>query len=216
MLPDFIKSFSDFFQVAKYLPPLPWDADVVKAYANRKLALNLETGNDYTLAMMQTIRVLFGEEIESSLNEWSHDKSSIIIEPIKKHYNNIEKQLQSVMEKQFKMERRIKLRSLLFSSLALTSILSIFAIVFISPLNRKFFYDIFLKTDMYILLPIIALGGIVGIFFDYIPKLFFKSEKSIAKANLERQRKMLEERLNKLDLLKQADFQTLIKKSKEI
>ena len=39
MLPDFIKSFSDFMEIAN-IEPSPWNADVVRAYARRTLPLD--------------------------------------------------------------------------------------------------------------------------------------------------------------------------------
>ncbi len=48
LLPDFVQSFTDFLEVVKYPNPIPWDAEVVKAYARRKLALDLNYGNNHT------------------------------------------------------------------------------------------------------------------------------------------------------------------------
>src|SRR5207244_1355802 len=70
MLPDFVQSFSDFMEVAKYASPMPWDADVVRAYARRRLALDAEKGNDFTLAVMQTLKSILGPDIETDLDIW--------------------------------------------------------------------------------------------------------------------------------------------------
>ena len=58
MLPEFVKSFRDFMEVARYLSPIPWNAEVVRAYARRSLALDLAEGNEYTLAIVQALRSL--------------------------------------------------------------------------------------------------------------------------------------------------------------
>ncbi|MDO9392189.1 MAG: ParA family protein, partial [bacterium] len=90
MLPDFVKSFSDFLEVAKYLNPIPWDADVVKAYARRRLAIDLENGNEHTLAVMQTIKTLFGESIIQEIETWIKGRVAAIRQPIEDQYNDLE------------------------------------------------------------------------------------------------------------------------------
>ena len=60
VLPEFSKSLGDFLSVGRYLSPIPWDAEVVRAFARRRLAIDMDRGNDYALAIMQTAYSLLG------------------------------------------------------------------------------------------------------------------------------------------------------------
>ena len=75
MLPDFVKSFSDFLEIARYLTPVPWNEQVVLAYARRRLALDFEMGNEFTLTIIKTLNSLLGKEISQELTLWSQEKS---------------------------------------------------------------------------------------------------------------------------------------------
>jgi chromosome partitioning protein len=70
LLPDFVRSFSEFLEVARYLTPIPWNADVVRAYARQRLALDLIDGNEYTFAAMQALAKLLRDKDRDDLEEW--------------------------------------------------------------------------------------------------------------------------------------------------
>lgn len=82
LLPEFVEKFTEFLSVARYLPPLPWTADVVRAYSKRKLALDVSTGNEYTVALIQTVRELLSSQDVELLESWVSDKAKILKEPI--------------------------------------------------------------------------------------------------------------------------------------
>jgi cellulose biosynthesis protein BcsQ len=212
MLPDFIKSFSDFLQVAKYLPPIPWDADVVKAYARRKLAIDLETGNEYTLAIMQTIRALLGEDIDKPLEEWSREKSSVIREPISEQYSAIENELKAIIAFKYKIEKKKERRRYLYALGGVMAITTLaMSLIFFLP-------DIFGTSKIFTIYSILALLGVVFVFISnpIFSKNDKKPESTIENARLESQQAVLEDKLKKLEILKQADFQTLVRKAKEL
>src|SRR5205085_449688 len=52
VLPEFATELGDFLSVARYLPPVPWDASVIRAFTRRQLALDLERGNAYTVSIL--------------------------------------------------------------------------------------------------------------------------------------------------------------------
>lgn len=106
MLPDFVKSFSDFLEIAKYLSPIPWDAEVVKSYSRRKLAIDIEYGNEFTLAVIQTLKSLFNEELSSELSNWVLQKASPLKEPLKVQYDDTLKQLETMFEVQNRINKQ--------------------------------------------------------------------------------------------------------------
>jgi cellulose biosynthesis protein BcsQ len=117
MLPDFIKSFSDFLEIAKYLTPLPWNADVVRAYARRTLPLDLEVGNEYTAAVIQTLRSLLDDATRKDLDLWLNDRVIGLRAPIQIQLEEALMERDILRERQEKIRRRRRLRIVLSSSI---------------------------------------------------------------------------------------------------
>jgi cellulose biosynthesis protein BcsQ len=97
MLPEFIQSFTDFMEVARYLSPIPWDADVVRAYARRSLALDLEHGNDFTLAVTQTLKGLLGSTMTTEIDSWLASRAAALREPIRSQLKDVEMELEGLI-----------------------------------------------------------------------------------------------------------------------
>ena len=117
VLPEFAKNFSDFLEVVRYLSPIPWDSEVVRAYARRRLAIDVENGNAFNLAIMQVVRVLFSE-LEKDIDSWASSRASAIRQPIDEQYQDLEKEFRSLLVQwQMFTDRiaRLNLRRQLFS-----------------------------------------------------------------------------------------------------
>lgn len=100
MLPEFVYSFSDFLEVARYLSPIPWDADVVRAYATRRLALDLEGANEYTLAVFRALRSLLGAELRKQLDAWLADQATLLRAPIEQRLLETKYEIEEVYERE--------------------------------------------------------------------------------------------------------------------
>jgi hypothetical protein len=211
MIPDFAKAFSDFLEVAKYLPPIPWDADVVKAYARRKLALDLEFGNEYTLAIMKTLKILLGEDISNQIDNWAKQHSSLIREPIVIQYEDIERKLFVIKKLKSQYERK---RYLLGTIINVCLILLFPAIIMaLSPYLIKQL-ALFEKNPSIVAIAIsilIALAVAVLSFNKFINKVITSETDNLTKDRMERQILVLEEQLKKLEILREADLETLIR-----
>jgi cellulose biosynthesis protein BcsQ len=112
MLPSFIKSFSSFMEIVKYLSPLPWSEDVVLAYARRTLPLELSIGNDYTLAVIQTLQSILDERTRIELEEWLNSRASDLRNPIKRQLADARRELSALRERRKKLSRRRQLSKL--------------------------------------------------------------------------------------------------------
>ena len=53
VLADFVPSLRQRSEIESTLPPISWDAEVVKAFAHRRTALDFDNLNPYTLAIVQ-------------------------------------------------------------------------------------------------------------------------------------------------------------------
>ena len=93
LLPEFVAKFSEFLSVARYLPPIPWTADVVRAYSRRRLALDFDNGNQFTLAILSVLRELLdGQDLEA-LEEWVEEQTQRLKEPIEEQLKDAQTKL---------------------------------------------------------------------------------------------------------------------------
>lgn len=93
LLPEFVSKFSEFLSVARYLPPIPWTADVVRAYSRRQLALDFENGNQFTLAILSVLRELLDRSDRKQLDEWIDSQTQRLREPIEEQIEDAERML---------------------------------------------------------------------------------------------------------------------------
>jgi len=205
MLPEFVQSFSDFLEVAKYLSPVPWDAEVVRAYARRKLALDLENGNLYTLAVMQTLKSLLGDTISTELQSWTKERAASISLPIEDQYKDTEKELQTLIQEKFIIEKKAMQKRAFFRigflSVALTLLLlSVFYLKDLMIMN--------LPLSIGISIIIVTLGLVVLLFAS---KNEENTDTYMSESRMRRKQEILENRLRNLEALKAGDLETLVK-----
>lgn len=127
MLPDFVSSFSEFLEIARYLSPVPWDAQVVRAYARRTLALDTERGNDHTLAVLNTLRGMLGDELGEDLDRWLDSRAEAIRAPIRDQLAETRDELDAVTGRQHQLREASRRRGrlaniLLWGSLVVAGI----------------------------------------------------------------------------------------------
>ena len=96
LLPEFVAKFSEFLSVARFLPPIPWTADVVRAYSRRKLALDFQGGNQFTLAVLAILRELLSEESVTDLEKWVERQAERLREPISEQIHDAEQLLEEL------------------------------------------------------------------------------------------------------------------------
>ena len=210
LLPDFVETFNNFLEVSKYLSPIPWDANVVRAYSRRKLALDLEYGNEHTLAIMQTLKSLLSEEIIEDINKWAEERVSYIRQPLVVQYEDAENELAGLIKERILFEKKKSLR-----------------IIFRVAFNGSF---IFLLIYLLLIYGKGEIRKLMEITADIVPfgwllillLMFFmitvlvnlpskKGVREIEESRYERQIEILEDKLKKLEILRKADLSTLIK-----
>lgn len=209
MLPEFVQSFSDFLEVAKYLSPIQWDSDVVRAYARRRLALDLENGNEYTLSIIQTIKSLLGDAISEELESWTKERAALIRQPIEDQYKDAERQLKMLIKEKYDFQRNLEKGHYLNMAIILSVIMSSVIVAkqyiyILSEISPLLFALIFASLFVFI----------VRFFGNFIFNLFKKesdTEFYFNESRIHRQQEILEEKLRKLDALRAGDLETLIK-----
>lgn len=105
ILPEFTKGFNDCWKAAKYLYPIPWDLDVARACFRKQLALNLEIGNEFTLAILENLKILLNEDFTEKINHLSIGKALLIKEPIENEFIFSQRKLASLSHIQREIQR---------------------------------------------------------------------------------------------------------------
>ncbi|GGI50818.1 hypothetical protein GCM10011425_20300 [Mucilaginibacter galii] len=209
MLPDFVQSFSSFLEVAKYLSPVPWDADVVRSYAKKKLALDMENGNDFTLSIVQTMRGLLGDEIEKEVSSWLSEKSASLREPIDIQINDLKTNLE-MLQKQKLEAQKLSYRKSMFSNISNMAIVVVAfgtAVTFATKFLTKF--D---TTERVIVLGMVT-TALIGLIISIISKsLEFRASKNeLDDEKISSHMNSMISRLDKLESLRSGSIEALIK-----
>ena len=111
ILPDFAKSFGEFMEIARYLHPITWDAEVVKSFARRRLALDFDNINLYTASIARTLQGLLIESMDIEIKEWMTEAQEGAMLPIRERIGRLEKDIYYLEEK-ISLRERSKLKSL--------------------------------------------------------------------------------------------------------
>ena len=82
VLPEFAEVIGDGLSIARYLPPIPWDAEVVRAFSRRDLAINLQAPNAYTLAISQISLACLADLTGSVIENWRGEALARATDPI--------------------------------------------------------------------------------------------------------------------------------------
>jgi len=195
MIPEFIQSFSDFLEIAKYLNPIPWDADVVRSYARRKLPLDVENGNEFTVAIIQTLRTLLGDDMAVEIDNWKMKKESFFKEPLDKQYIFLQSRLEKI---EIKEQRTKYLNSIIMISCTTGFILMLIISYFFFSKSESIYFKI-----------ILGILGVLGVFI--IPR--FLTAKSDYSSDIERD--VIVEQLKRLEGLKYSNFDTIVRDRRE-
>ncbi|GLZ37802.1 ParA family protein [Actinokineospora sp. NBRC 105648] len=198
MLPEFAKSFGEFLEIARYAPPIPWDAAVVRAYARRSLALDLEYGNEHTVAIMRVLGTVIGEEIADDLDRWADTRVELLREPIKVTAAKLRSEV-AVTESLVSRRRRVldRWRQV---GLALT-LLPLVTVGWLSLSAAS------LSLSFYLLLVISAVLAILGVGFEVlVPRLQISAEIS----TLEQRVVQLRARLDRYEDVEDLDLDSLV------
>ncbi len=210
LLPEFVSKFDEFFSVSKYLPPIPWTADAVRAYARRSLAINLDSPNQYTLAVLLSLKELIPNEHSVILDNWADEKASELRRPISTQYEQLEKKLAQLLEFRSQVLRRQGTRDRI-QTLALAGVVvSVLALVF----------DLFTNYSMNIAsVYIMITSGILFVSMGYMLHTYFSRRNALSNntnsrmidiERTERQLAVVREQLKELELLKEANLDHLV------
>lgn len=218
LLPEFAKSFSDFMEVAKYLSPIPWDASVVRAYARRQLAVDTDSGNEHTIAVLRAVKTLCGDEIGDELGAWVQSRAAAIRQPIEEQYADAEKELATLLSERAERHKLdFSFRVIRASVAALISFVGIIIFWLVFRDDLKHYLGDYGSFE-----PVISALGTISfiIVFSFlinidVLKKFIGTNgvrRQIDDLRYDRQLELLRDRLRRLELLRTLDAESLLGK----
>lgn len=220
ILPEFAKSLGEFLDIARYLSPIPWDAEVVRALARRRLAVDMEKGSDYTLAIMQTASTLLGEEIERKINIWKKNKEKLLREPALSELKAIEREMLLIEEARSNTDYNLRKLRTRVRDLYQTVVISIAIITLLSLALLQIEYpylslsEIFYQFSERMALPLLMGGLLSYIWVSYIYEKKLRKKEKILQGEskiLELKLENLKERRKKYVTLVESDLEALHK-----
>jgi cellulose biosynthesis protein BcsQ len=212
MLPEFVKSFSEFLSVARYLPPIPWTADVVRAYSRKRLALDFENGNSYTLGMMQTLKALIPHADALLLDSWSKDKAAALRHPLEEQYSDLTGRLERVLADIEHNEFSGRLYEFISKAIPPAGLAAIVAYVGISFTSSGLAVLDYVLQSSYIVaaVSVLALAAfVVPLYLDTIGEVP-KRKRLNRREMLVKQKERLEDEVRRLESLRTADLAGIV------
>ena len=167
VLPEFAAAIGEGLSVARYLTPLPWDADVVRAFARRDLAIDMRSPNAYTLAIAQVAYNLFPDETGDAIEAWRGEALKAITSPVEYRLGELREAEEHLTKLEERRERVAKIittagAGLFAASVAASS--SLFLSVFKYNAIKAFFLDL---NTQFIFLAVFATLAVGGAFYFY-------------------------------------------------
>ena len=211
LLPEFVSKFEDFLSVMKYLPPVPWNSDVVRAYAKRKLALNEQEGNEFTLAIMRTIGALLGEDTERELAEWSKDRAYALKAPLEEQYVHAEAELMAALEakRRFSFRRVITQMTAVYAFVALVAV-ALYLVIEVNTIESLDYGMGSNRLAIVVASVCAVLGSVAAI--GYSVWKWTSGKRTADDLRYERVIAALEERLAKLEMLRSSSYEELVRR----
>jgi len=209
VLPEFADDFGEIFEVFRYLPPIPWDADVVRSYARRRLALDMEHGNAFTLAVLRTMRMLLEDHIGTKIDAWASRQRSTLVEPISTQYADAMYELEGLLrEQQYREVRAARRRSsrwaLVAAGISVLAVMIGFAAFDSYFISRQWLFTVIAAT-----VPVLITMG-VQTARSVVAGDRLSPEEKVEQSRIERRIALLNEKLSKLEALQESDLASLM------
>lgn len=106
VLPEFASLVGDGLSIARYLPPIPWDPDVVRALARRDIAIDMIDPNPYTLSIMAIANELYRDELGHDISEWKQKVLSTTVDPIEEKLREVSAEIERASYFRYESSRR--------------------------------------------------------------------------------------------------------------
>jgi cellulose biosynthesis protein BcsQ len=122
VLSEVAESIGNLLSFDRRLTPLPWDREVVRAYVQRTVPVDMRAPNSYTLAVVSSVEILMGRRMRKQIADWRRSAATALRAPLGDQLRRIERDIDNLETE------RIELRLAIETRRARTAILSVAAI----------------------------------------------------------------------------------------
>lgn len=204
ILPEIVSDFGEFTSITKYLPPIPWDADVVRSYAQRKLALDLQQENEYTLAIIQSVRRLINPVCGKDISAWISERAYELRAPLEEQRALANEELTYLLREKERLRRRRRMRSVLIAGGFAYSILAAGVILLYSS---EFYFE-FIQVGVSMYVAVAALGFTALVIGS---RRSASDSQNAEDSQFAKRIAQREERVTRLDVVRDADDETIFR-----
>jgi len=193
---DAMQSPADLAEDAKSLGPIPWDGEVARTYARRKLAINTETGNEYSLAVLRALKDLGGESIRRHFDVWVQSFTAVVRQPLEEQHADAEKEMTLLLTHRSQVQRRAKVSRWVGTLVALTGLIASAWVLYTADQSRMSLEEV---------APFLAVTAAIAVFglFRLFARQGEKAQRESARTD--RRLELLNERLKRLEALRTLD-----------
>jgi MinD-like ATPase involved in chromosome partitioning or flagellar assembly len=194
--PELAKSPVDFLEDARYLGPIPWETEAARTHARRRLALDTETGNDYALSILRTLKGLCGESIQRQFETWIQSYTAVVRQPLEEQHVDAEKEMALLLSYKSRTKRRAHVSRWVGLLIAMTGMIASAWVLYNAEQTG-------LSVEEFA--PFLAGTSVVAI-FGFL-RLFGRegAKAQLDAARVDRRLGLLTERLKRLELLRALD-----------
>jgi septum site-determining protein MinD len=193
---ELAKSSADFLENARYLGPIPWETEAARTQARRRLALDTETGNDYALSILRTLKGLCGESIQRHFEAWVQAYTAVVRQPLDEQYVDAEKEVALLLSHRSQTQRHAQISRWFGTLVAVTGMIASAWILYSAEQS-----GLSLEQSA----PFLAVTAVVAIYG--LLRLFGRegAKAQLDSARVDRRLGLLNERLKRLELLRTLD-----------
>src|SRR5207245_3946877 len=130
------------------------------AFAKRKLAIDVQRGNAFTLSIMEVAGSIFGEELKQQIDTWKSNKERAIREPVREQLQEVE-ELAAVTESKL-IDSEYRLQDLRRRS---RRVLYYFLVAVLTLLATYFSFSIIVRSVSVLISPLLfpLMAAFVGV-----------------------------------------------------
>ena len=82
VLPAFADRIGDALELVKFLPPIPWNEEVVHAMVRGRVPIDMDRGNIHTAAVLRTLGALLSDDLEADIGTWRAGSRTRFVTPM--------------------------------------------------------------------------------------------------------------------------------------
>jgi MinD-like ATPase involved in chromosome partitioning or flagellar assembly len=210
LLPEFSKIQSEYFIAWNHLPPIPFDFEVMRAYARGEIPWRIDNLTSFDRAIIRAVQEIL-PTYKQEVSNWLEQRSQKNNEPINTAYRNIQSEIEEVTNNLALIRAKIRshpqiwlspfVQGLTFVSMTIGSVALVVSILARNVINNDPISDMLLYS---------GISGIlgIGIFLSY-KQLKQKSDLILREEKMSIQARALEIQLNSL-LQKKSELESLI------